>query len=60
MHPLIGMWLFVVGSMVLLMGVFWAVEYIPEIIGNFYVLLGIFAGGYALYWCIGWAWKKRR
>lgn len=54
MNPLFTLWLLVLGSAVALSIVFYLAENYPHIVGNFYVLLGLFIGGYLLWSLVGW------
>jgi hypothetical protein len=60
MNPLLTLWLFVLGSTILLSGVFYMAENYSHIIGNFYFLAGAFFGSYLLYTLINWLIKKNR
>jgi len=54
MNPLITLWLLVAGSALLLSGVFFMAENYPDVIGNFYFLVGVLGGGYILYNLVHW------
>ncbi len=58
MNPLLTLWLLVAGSAVILAVVFYLAENYSHIIGNFWVLLGIFIGIYALSALFTWVSKK--
>jgi len=60
MNPLLTLWLFVLGSTILLSGVFYLAENYSHIIGNFYFLTGAFLGSYLLYTIINWIIKRNR
>jgi len=49
MHPLLTLWLIVLGSTVLLSGFFYLAENYSHIIGNFYFLTGAFLFSYIVY-----------
>jgi hypothetical protein len=58
MNPLLTLWLLVAGSAVILAIVFYLAENYSHIIGNFWVLLGIFIGIYFLNGLFTWVSKK--
>ncbi len=60
MNPLLTLWLLVLGSTILLSGVFYLAENYSHIIGNFYFLAGAFFGSYILYVLINWVIKRNR
>lgn len=60
MNPLLTLWLLVLGSTILLSGVFYLAENYSHIIGNFYFLTGAFFGSYILYFLINWIIKRNR
>jgi hypothetical protein len=60
MNPLMVLWLLVFGSAVILSAVFFLAENYAHIFGNFWVLLGILLGGYALVASIGWMVERIR
>jgi uncharacterized membrane-anchored protein len=60
MNPLLTLWLLVLGSTILLSGVFYLAENYSHIIGNFYFLAGAFFGSYILYIVINWLIRKSR
>ncbi len=60
MHPLLTLWLLVLVISVLLSGVFYMAENYSHIIGNFYVLIGVFFGLYVFYVFISWLADRRR
>lgn len=60
MNPLMTLWLIVFGATVILSGFFYLAENYAHIIGNFYVILGVLVGGYALFSIVRRILKKNR
>ncbi len=60
MRPLINLWLMVLASTIVLSGVFYLAENYAHIIGNFYFLMGVGLGVYAILIFSKWLSHKNR
>lgn len=60
MHPLLSLWLVVLGSTVVLSGFFYMAENYAHIIGNFYFLFGTGLGIYLLILFMKWMSHKNK